>query len=186
MNPGLIPPRMSRLPQKGPRAAQEVSPWRNLGRRSSRKATRGAPRRLAARRHRDERLFCAARGRQGFEKPRVGRRNQPVRRLYRLVALGRRTRPPVGRRSARAPEQNRGGINSPSVLVGAINVQGTNAATLHRRVSLPGSRRFARHVALKIVLSAGRLNEQLCYYDTDFSDLLHRWKRSDNAVPERL
>jgi hypothetical protein len=92
-----------------------------------------------------------SRGRQGVEKPRMGRRNRSLRGLYRVAPLGRRGRPPLGGQSHGAPEQDRGGIAAAEPLrERRRSVRGVFSQACKRVVDLfdnerPASAGLARH-----------------------------------------
>ena len=111
MNPGLIPPaEVAAAAKRGLELRAKISPGRHFGRRPSSQGAGRTSAAVAARRGGYERLFRPSRGRQGVEKPRMGRRNRPLCGLYRVALVGRRARPSLGGQFNGAPEQDRGGI----------------------------------------------------------------------------
>jgi hypothetical protein len=112
MNPGLIPPpdvaaaakRGLELREKFHRGGTSVGAHR------ARQLSERRP--LSLRTIVAMSLFRSPRGRQGVQKSRMGRRNQPLRRLYRLAALGRRGWPPLGGQPEVAPKSSGRGVTA--------------------------------------------------------------------------
>jgi hypothetical protein len=89
MNPGLIPPEeVAAAAKKGLELSEKFRPGGTSVGIQRAKQLAGRRDVWLRERRRDERLLCSARGRQGVEKPRMGRRKRSLGCLYRLVAVG--------------------------------------------------------------------------------------------------